>query len=189
MFLRDPRLCDVSKVEQLVEYLTINCGLSKDEVQSCTAQLIHTRIGFVLDGLDEYDSKNNSFFIDLIMGKIFINALVVCTSRPTVTLQLHGCVDRRIEIVGLPEEEQNNYIEKSLADMPGKKEELDKYLTRNLIIKSLCNVPLHLAILLYLFKQGSLPETLTEINESFIIHTIYRNLEKTVFRLKLQLTN
>ena len=178
LFLRDPRLRDVSKVEQLVEYLTINCGLSKDEVQSCTAQLMHTRIGFVLDGLDEYDSKNNSFFVDLIMGKVFINALVVCTSRPTVTLQLHDCVDRRIEILGLPEEEQNNYIEKSLVDMPGKKEELDKYLTRNLIIKSLCNVPMHLAILLYLFKQGSLPETLTEINESFIIHTIYRNLEK-----------
>ena len=32
LFLRDPRLRDVSKVEQLVEYLTINCGLSKDEV-------------------------------------------------------------------------------------------------------------------------------------------------------------
>ena len=139
---------------------------------------MHTRIGFVLDGLDEYDSKNNSFFVDLIMGKIFVNALIVCTSRPTVTLQLHGSVDRRIEILGLPKEEQNNYIEISLSGLLGKKEELDKYLTRNPIIKSLCNVPLHLAILLYLFKQGSLPETLTEINESFIIHTIYRNLEK-----------
>ena len=32
------------------------------------------------------------------------------------------------------------------------------------------------AILLYLFQQGSLPETLTEMNESFIIHTIYRHL-------------
>ena len=175
LFLRDPRLRDVSKVEQLVEYLTINC---KDKIQSCTAQLTHARIGFVLDGLDEYDSKNNSFFIDLIKGNFFINALVVCTSRPTVTLNLRSHVDRRIEILGLPEEEQNNYIEKSLAEIPGKKEEVDKYLTRNPIIKSLCNVPLHLAILLYLFKQGSLPETLTEINESFIIHTIYRNLEK-----------
>ena len=179
VFLREPSLCDVSKVEQLVENLTINSGLSKDEVQSCTAQLMHARIGFVLDGLDEYDSKNNKFFVDLIMGKIFRNALVVCTSRPTVTLQLHGYVDRRIEILGLPEEEQNNYIEKSLVSLPGKKKDLDKYLTHNPIIKSLCHVPLHLAILLYLFKQGSLPETLTEINESFIIHTIFRNLEKT----------
>ena len=178
LFLRDPGLRDVDKVEQLVEYLTINCGLSKDGVQSCTAQLMHIKIGFVLDGLDEYDSKNNSFFVDLVKGKFFLNAMVVCTSRPTVTLHLYDYVDRRIEILGLPEEEQNNYIQKSLADLPGKKEELDKYLTRNPIIKSLCCVPLHLAILLYLFKQGSLPETLTEINESFIIHTIYRNLEK-----------
>ena len=178
LFLRDPRLCDISNTEQLVQYLIVHCGLSKDEVQSCTAQLMDIKIGFVLDGLDEYDSKSNSFFVDLVKSKFFLNAIVVCTSRPTVTLRLHSFVDRRIEILGLPKEEQNDYIQQSLADLPGKKEELDKYLTRNPIIKSLCCVPLHLAILLYLFKRGSLPETLTEINESFIIHTIYRNLEK-----------
>ena len=80
LFLRDPSLRDVSKVEQLVEYLTVNRGLSKDEVQSCTAQLVDIKIGFILDGLDEFDSKNNSFFVDLIRGKIFHNAIVVCTS-------------------------------------------------------------------------------------------------------------
>ena len=178
LFLRDPRLREIYKAEDLIECLTVNHGLSKDEVQSCTAQLINAKIGIILDGLDEYDSKNNSFFIDIIAGKIFLNAVVVCTSRPTVTLNLHCFIDRRIEILGLSDEEQNNYIELSLAGFPGKKEELDKYLTRNPIIKSLCCVPLHLAILLYLFKQGSLPETLTEINESFIVHTIYRSLEK-----------
>ena len=46
------------------------------------------------------------------------------------------------------------------------------------VINGLCFVPLHLAILLYLFKQGNLPETLTEMNESFILHTIYRHLER-----------
>ena len=179
LFLRDPRLHDVSEVKHLIEYVTINCGLRKDEVENCAAQLVHEKIGFVLDGLDEYDSKNNLFFVNLIAGKVFLNAVVVCTSRPTVTLSLHSCIDRRIEILGLPEEEQNNYIELSLAGLPGKKKDLDKYLTRNPMIKSLCRVPLHLAILLYLFKQGSLPETLTEINESFIIHTIFRNMEKS----------
>ena len=132
-----------------------------------------------MDGLDEYDSKHNTFFVNLIASKVFLNALVVCTSRPTVTLHLHSHIDRRIEILGLPEEEQNNYIELSLAGLPEMKKDLDKYLARNPIIKSLCRVPLHLAILLYLFTQGSLPETLTEINESFIIHTIFRNLEKS----------
>ena len=191
LFLRDPMLREVSKVTHLVEYLTINCVLSDEEVRSCSSQLNRAKIGFLLDGLDEYDSISNPFFVNLILGKIFFNAVVVCTSRPTVTLHLYGYVDRRIEILGLPEEEQNIYIESSLADLPGKKDELHKYLNRNPIIKSLCCVPLHLAILLYLFKQGSLAETLTEINESFIVHTIYRNLEKnnisiegTVDRLK-----
>ena len=40
------------------------------------------------------------------------------------------------------------------------------------------HIPLHLAILLYLFKKGSTPETLTELNEQFVIHTVYRHLEK-----------
>ena len=188
LFLRDPRLREVNRSKHLLDYLGI---LNKDEVQLCASQLMHTNIGIVLDGFDEYDSKNNSFFIDLIAGKVFLNALVVCTSRPTVTLCLDHYVDRWIRILGLPKEEQNSYIQSSLADLPGKKMELDNYLTRNPIIKNLCCVPLHLTILLYLFKQGSLPETLTEINESFIIHTIYRNLEKnnisiegTVDRLK-----
>ena len=179
LFLRDPRLREVSKTEHLIEYVTSYCALGKDEVENCTAQLAFIKIGFVLDGLDEYDSKNNTFFVNLIAGKVFLNALVVCTSRPTVTLHLHSHIDRRIEIFGLPEEEQNNYIELSLAGLPEMKKDLDKYLARNPIIKSLCRVPLHLAILLYLFTQGSLPETLTEINESFIIHTIFRNLEKS----------
>ena len=183
LFLRNPRLREVSKAEQLVGFLTMNRGLSEQEVQSCTAQLIDAKIGIILDGLDEYDSRSNSFFVDVIMGKVFLNAIIVCTSRPTVTLHLYDYIDRRIEILGLPEEEKNNYIKLSLADSPGKEKEIDDYLTRNPIIKSLCHVPLHLTILLYLFKQylvkgGSLPETLKEINESFIVHTIYRNLEK-----------
>ena len=56
---------------------------------------------------------------------------------------------------------------------------LQLYLKQQPIINSLIYVPLHLSILLYLFKQDSLPETLTEMNESFVIHTIYRHLSKT----------
>ena len=72
LFLRDPRLRDISNAKQLVEYLIVHCGLSKDEVQSCTAQLMDTKIGFVLDGLDEYDSQNSSFFVDLIRDIFFL---------------------------------------------------------------------------------------------------------------------
>ena len=91
---------------------------------------------------------------------------------------LHGIVDRRIEILGFPKEEQEDYISRSLRGSPSRKQELKNYLERNSIINNLCYIPLHLAILMYLFQQDSVPETLTEMNEYFIINTIYRHLER-----------
>ena len=100
------------------------------------------------------------------------------TSRPTATVSLYDRVDRRIDILGLPKEERDKYISQEFSNSPEKEIELTKYLEQQPVINGLCFVPLHLAILLYLFQQGSLPETLTEMNESFILHTIYQNLDK-----------
>ena len=97
------------------------------------------------------------------------------TSRPTATVSLHDKFDRRIYILGLQKEEQDNYISKMVNDSPESKDKLNKYLKQH---PGLCIIPLHLAVLLYLLQQGSLPETLTEMNESFILHTIYRHLKR-----------
>ena len=75
-------------------------------------------------------------------------------------------------------EERDEYISKTFSKSPEKKDALDKYLKQQPVINGLCFVPLHLAILLYLFQHGSLLETLTERNELFILHTIYRQLER-----------
>ncbi|XP_065897322.1 protein NLRC3-like isoform X1 [Dysidea avara] len=181
-FLRDPRLWEITTVTQLIQYLTIGSTLDDDEVNKCALALLHCKgfqIGFVFDGFDEYPRQNNNqFIIDLISGKIFPKSVVVCTSRPTATLFFHDIADKRIEILGFAREERKRYIALSLPDSPQKRDELDKYLKENPIIDNLCFIPLHLAILVYLFQQGSLPETLTELNESFIVHTIYRNMER-----------
>ena len=73
----------------------------------------------------------------------------------------------------VPKEERENYVSRSLRGSPSRKQELKNYLERNSIINNLCYIPLHLAILMYLFQQDSVPETLTEMNEYFIINTIY----------------
>ena len=139
----------------------------------------------MLDGFDEFpDSlQKNSFITSIIegentIGKIFSKFTVVVTSRPTDTLFLHHVVHRRIEILGFAKEERDKYISLSLHDAPDDKEKLDTYLKNHPIINGLCFIPLHLAILLFLFQQHSLPETLTEMNEFFIVHTIYRYLSK-----------
>ena len=46
------------------------------------------------------------------------------------------------------------------------------------MLNTLVYIPFHLSVLLFLFQQGNLPETLTEMNESFVLHTVYRHMEK-----------
>ena len=179
LFLRDPDLQKVETLEQLMQYFSSNC-LNEEKAANCVKQIMEVKVGVIMDGYDEYPSKlrKKSFIADLIKGKVFRDSVVVLTSRPTATISLHDKVDRRIEILGFAEEERDKYISKSL-DSPEQRKELQDYLKCQPIINGLIYVPLHLAILLYLFKnQSKLPETLTEMNESFIIHTIFRSMTK-----------
>ena len=157
--------------------------LDDEQITTLNKHLMNTegqQLCIVMDGFDEFptSSQNNSFIVDIINGKILTEAIVVITSRPTATVSLHDQVDRRIDILGLPKEERDKYISQVFSNSPEKELELAKYLKQQPVINGLCFVPLHLAILLYLFQQGSLPETLTEMNESFILHTIYRHLNR-----------
>ena len=182
LYLRDPHLQLIETTKQLVEYMSMGC-LDDEQITTLNKHLMNTegqQLCIVMDGFDEFptSSQNNSFIVDIINGKILTEAIVVITSRPTATVSLHDRVDRRIDILGLPKEERDKYISQVFSDSPEKELELTKYLKQQPVINGLCFVPLHLAILLYLFQQGSLPETLTEMNESFILHTIYRHLDR-----------
>ena len=179
IYLRDPRLQKIESITQLLQLFTstkIACDVA-DYIQECNG----SDVAFVIDGFDEYPSslQHSSLIVDIIRGEILHKAMVVVTSRPTATVSLHDHVDRRIDILGFAKEEREQYIIQSLSDCPERKDELFSYLKRQPTINGFCYVPLHLAVLLYLFQQGGrLPETLTEMNESFIIHTVYRYLQR-----------
>ena len=179
LFLRDPRLWNIKSEIELMDFLTLYGVLG--DVKLCTRVLILSKqfqIAFILDGLDEYPQIETSFIMKLILGQVFPEAVVVCTSRPTASLNLHTHVDRRIEILGFTNKERQKYIAVSLSDSPDRRDELIKYFKDNPIIDNFCFIPLHFTILMYLFQQGKLPETLTDLNESFIIHTIYSNMAR-----------
>ena len=184
LFIRDPNLHHVNSNKELVNYLNKDY-LSDSEAEVAVDELRETKgkdIVFVIDGYDECpcDSKLKSFVDELVKKKRLPLCMVVITSRPTASLSLRQLVDQRIEILGLAKKEQKQYISESLKGSPEMKTKLQEYLKQQPIINSLIRVPLHLTILLYLLKQnkGSLPETLTEMNEYFIIHTIYRELAR-----------
>ena len=181
LYLRDPKL---HKVKSLNELLNLFTSENDSDLYSFIVKDHGNKVAFVFDGFDEYpmELQKQSFITELIKGKnggrLFLRSTVIVTSRPTATLLLHDTVDRRIEILGFPREERQNYIS-LLLHSPNEIHKLNMYLKQHPIIDNLCYIPLHLAIVVYLFNQYDLPETLTEMNEYFIINTVYRYLAKT----------
>ena len=179
IYLRDSRFQLVSTINDLIQYF--DC-LDENEIPMILKQLKKSNgegVVFLFDGLDEYpNALKNRFLSRLIDRKILSNCVFVITSRPCASLTLHNKVEQRIEILGFGNEERDEYISKSLKSLPEKKEKLQMYLKEHTLLNSLVYIPFHLSVLLFLFQQGNLPETLTEMNESFIVHTVYRHMEK-----------
>ena len=192
VYLRDPRVHTMKSVEELLQLYTSRKVAAEvnDYLETCCGQ----NVAFVFDGFDEFPTSQEGSVVKDILGigndygRKFYKSVVVVTSRPIATLILRKTVDRRIEILGFAPEERDELISLSLSEFPENDDEveeegyddkiieLEKYFKHHPIISSVCYVPLNLTILLYLFRQGSLPETLTKMNESFVIHTVYRHL-------------
>ena len=179
VYLRNPEVHTMKSIEELLQlYTTEKVPI---EVNAYLERSKGKNMAFVFDGFDEFPtSQQNSIITDILGTRSdyvwkFCESTVVVTSRPTATLLLRKVVDRRIEILGYDPEERNKIV----SQFPDQTAELEKYFAHNPIISSVCYIPLNLAIILYLFHQGSLPTTLTEMNESFIVHTVYRHMAKS----------
>jgi len=180
LYLRDHNLQSVNTIKELVEYY--GC-LEDEQIPAAIKKLKRSQgndVVFLVDGLDEFSGAlQNRFLRDLIHRKILSRCIIVLTSRPSVSLCLHDKIDKRIEILGFGRVERDKYIAKCLASSPEKQEQLNKYLKQNSLLNALVYIPFHLSVLLFLFQQNNLPKTLTELNKFFILHTIYRHLEKS----------
>ena len=179
IYLRDSRFQSVTTINELLQYF--GC-LEDNEIPIVVKQLKQSNgegVVFLIDGLDEYPGAlQNTFLTCLIDRTILPKCVFVITSRPYASMTLHNKVERRIEIIGFGNEERDEYISKSFSSSCKKQLELEIYLNQHPMLNSLVYIPIHLSILLFLFQQDTLPETLTEMNESFVLHTVYRHMEK-----------
>ena len=185
LFVRNPKLHDIDSINQQLISCISHDYLSESEIDVGVSELRKSRgqnIVFVIDGFDECPNscRFKSFIDKLTEGEIFPKSMVV---RSHASNLLRPLADQRIEILGFAKQEQEKYITESLKKFSDKEGKLKKYLKLQPTINSIMHIPLHLAILLYLFKEDSMPETLTELNEQFVIHTIYRHLKKQLLPL------
>ena len=176
--LRQARIREATSVEDLI--YADDPDLKQQIVQHIQ-RTSGEHILLIVDGYDELsyeDRTQNSLFLDIIRGDVFPNCSVLVTSRPYASdyLQQLQSVNRHVEVLGFTEEQIKHCIIENIPDKP-KAVKLIQTLKERLDIASLCYIPLNCAIVLYVYEkeQCTLPNTLTELYETFILNAVKRH--------------
>ena len=137
---------------------------------------------FIFDGLDEYnpESKGRTYIFQLIQRKHLQNAVVIVASRPAATAKLRKMATKQVEVIGFQKEQISQYIENYTFSEENKKPDLHKYLDQHLNVHHMCYLPIHAAMVCYLFDvmSSKLPRTETEMYKQFTNHTLLRTLTR-----------
>ena len=142
---------------------------------------------FALDGLDEYcpDKKDmkTTFVHKLIKGQILPKSIVIVASRPAASQKYRRSATKCIEVLGFLKEQIYEYIN-SYFDRNKNKDllvvGLRTYLEHHPNVMHMCYLPLHMAMVTYLYEVegASLPQTETEIYRHFTLSTLLRSICK-----------
>ena len=137
---------------------------------------------FVIDGLDEYQPQNKkkSVIYKLLDKTSLPRAMIIVSSRPSATPTLKkDVITKRIEVFGFSEKQIFEYIDNfQFGSSPARK--LKEYLTSNPNILDMCYLPVHAAMICFLFRydQGCTLCTQTKIYEQFTRLIIHRHLTR-----------
>ena len=201
VFLITLRLLNFSKKDHsLLEVLEVFYGgevLRKSvehDLQECGGK----GACFIIDGLDEYQHKNKkeSVIHQLIDKKCLPFSMVIVASRPVATNKLRGSYSRRVEVIGFTKSQIYEYVETypfngSDKVVSNKVSMLKLYLDRHPNILHMCYLPVHAAMICFLFSQleGNIPHTETQIYEQFTISTLLRHKMRTEEQQQLKSLN
>ena len=163
---------------------------SKEEFQQIQTRIEDNQgegVVFALDGLDEYcpDKKDmkTTFVHKLIKGQILPRSIVIVASRPAASQKYRRSATKCIEVLGFLKEQIYEYIN-SYFDRNKKKDllvvGLRTYLEHHPNVMHMCYLPLHMAMVTYLYEVegASLPQTETEIYRHFTLSTLLRSIRR-----------
>ena len=126
---------------------------------------------FILDGLDEYRPKSmsNTFIFELIKRLRLPNAVVIIASRPAASARFRRIAHKKIEVIGFLKPQVYRYVEEYPFSERDKRKDLHRYLERHRNVHHMCYLPIHAAMVCYLFDimGGTLPRTENEVSDFF----------------------
>ncbi len=144
---------------------------------------------FIIDGLDEYhpQDRDNSLIYQLLDKTFLPLAMVIVMSRPVAIETLRDdVITHRVEVLGFSKEQILDYIDSfpfgssscdsSVATTyPAM---LKEYLYSHPNVFNMCYLPVHVAMICFLFKyqKGNIPNTQTKIYQEFTRSTILRHV-------------
>ncbi len=166
-----------SNLSELLKYFYNT--IDRDLIKCLESQQGNKSI-FILDGLDEYQNYKNrdNIIYDLIHRKLS-KAMIIVLSRPVGNKKLKMNGDMRIEILGFKSNQIDHYISTYFKKEPNKADHLKKYLDLHINVLHMCYLPVHAAMICYIYtqcKDSNIPNTETEIYERFTLLTIIRKI-------------
>ena len=179
------RESDISRAQRIDDFFYHDNQKVQDAVITFVKEKSGRGVVLIFDGFDELsliERSKQSLFLDIIRGKFLTECSVVITSRPYASRpvqQLWSLVNRHIEILGFKDNQIQECIKQRITNK-AKADELCSELKDRLDISSICQIPLNLSIVLYVYELDyTLPDTLTELYELFILHGLKRYIERT----------
>ena len=140
---------------------------------------------FIFDGLDEFTTvdRKQSLIYRIINKKVLSESMVVVASRPASLVSIRNKSNKIIEVIGFKKDQIYEYIEK----YPFKQDDhravkvnrLKDYFNNHPNILHMCYLPIHTAMVLYLYQvTGKVPRTECEmyahITRFMLIHGLLK---------------
>ena len=158
---------------------------SVDQIEEYAEQRNGEGLCFILDGLDEYTPPKSklmtSTIFKLIRKEILPKAVVIVASRPSGSAKIRNVATKQVETLGFLKREIEQYVDEYKFSYPEKKDGLHSYLKDHPNVMHMCYLPIHSAMVCYLYDKlgSSLPRTETEMYTKFTNHTLLRLLHRT----------
>ena len=144
---------------------------------------------FLIDGLDEYGSeeKDESLIFKIIRKEYLYHSMVIVASRPVAAGELRHRADIHVEVLGFSKKQIAEFVDNYPFTSPHASKKLNLYLAKHINILHMCYLPVHTAMICFLYDiiKENIPNTETEIYNHFTMLTVLRALKRSSKDIKL----
>ena len=185
LHLRERKIKEATEIDQFFYH---DSEVIKNAMITFVKETCGRGVLIIFDGFDELSlaerqcsSDSEPLCLKILKGEVLNECAVVITSRPYASgpVQELQSVNRHIEVLGFTKEKIHMCIKERIKN-EAKAEQLCAELEDRLDIASICQIPLNCSIILFVYEMGGyrLPDTLTELYELFILHSLKRYTER-----------